>query len=112
MKAQKKSQTLLIFVVFVVSFISWSFLRPHRKANEFNGSNKSQTFFPVSDKGNYDPVADTEDIELSKIPINDNYPVAENVFVQKIKGDDTHIMIIAQYSRTELNERYLAINNN
>ncbi|HEY6978076.1 MAG TPA: hypothetical protein VH396_17370 [Chitinophagaceae bacterium] len=111
MKTQKKNRTLLLLLVFAVNFISWSFLKPHPEKKFIHGTGYPALFTP-GDKDNDDPVVDTGDVWLSKIPVSDTNPAAKNVFVQKIKGDNAHILIIAQYLKTEISERYLAINDN
>jgi hypothetical protein len=111
MKTQKKNRTLIILLVFAINFISWRFLKPNLEEKFIPGADY-HSLFTSSDKDSDDPIVDTEDIELSKIPVSDTNPIAKNVFVQKIKGDDAHIIISAQYLKTDISERYLAINNN
>ncbi|MBC8046615.1 MAG: hypothetical protein H7Y00_07450, partial [Fimbriimonadaceae bacterium] len=53
--------------------------------------------------------------DLKNVQINPAYemnpPIAEDVLVQKIEGDENHMLIIAKYSKQIFKEKYLAIDN-
>jgi hypothetical protein len=53
--------------------------------------------------------------DLKDVQINPKFemtpPIAEDVFVQKIEGDDKNILVVAKFSKEQLNEKFLAIDN-
>lgn len=53
--------------------------------------------------------------DLKDVQVNPKFemtpPIAEDVFVQRIEGDDKNVLIIAKFSKEQLGEKFLAINH-
>lgn len=62
------------------------------------------------DKKKSEKTEPTPDVKINAA-FEMNPPIAEKVFVQKIAGDSNNVLFFAQFSRTEIKENFLAIDN-
>src|SRR4051794_4775285 len=98
MKILKKSSAVLL-MIFATLFLSW---------DHFNSSKTGSKYLSTS--------FHQHDMNLTDVEISENeenydnqVPAAEDVLVQKIPGDNSHLLMIAFYSKENYSGKFLTL---
>src|SRR6266487_6629741 len=113
MKTLKKYTLSCSVVIFTIALVSW---------NYSNNSTKEPDTFSLSYLNNKNFIGFTEpeittfnaDNDWFKLSPEQNEPAppAEDVLVQKIRGDNNHLLMMAFYSKENYSGQFVIIENN
>ncbi|HXL55302.1 MAG TPA: choice-of-anchor X domain-containing protein, partial [Chitinophagaceae bacterium] len=109
MKSSEKRVILSTIAGLTIILLSWNHLdRPNQKRMLFTNGNKSLSGLNESEISAY-----TEDDDWFLPPdSNQAAPPAEDVLIQKIHGDNNHLLMMAFYSKENYSGQFVTIINN
>jgi len=109
MKTSKKCTLLCSVVICAIALISWSYSNHSTKKspNYFHQYHKNLSAFMEE---NMSIFSAEDDWDFSP-DSNEKYPPAEDVLVQRIPGDNNHMLIIAFYSKENYSGQFVTIEN-
>jgi hypothetical protein len=102
----KKSTTLLLLLLLVLTTIllSWNHNNLQPKLDNVSSNDD---FYGLTDAEMSVYITDYEDQYLP--PVTNPSPVAEDVLVQKIPGDNKHLLMMAFYSKENYSEPFVVL---
>lgn len=110
MKTLKKYSVLVSVLIITAALLSWSISNNQKDYTPLKSFlyNKGFHGFTDAQLGAY-----TADEEWNFSPgSGSRYPAAEDVLIQRIPGDNNHLLLIAFYSKENHSELSLTVNNN
>lgn len=110
MKTIKKYTILFSLLIIATALLSWGI--------SSNAGKESTSLYTYLHNENFHGFTNADlsalqaDGEWNFAPgSKSKYPAAEDVLVQKIPGDNSHLLLIAYYSKENFSEQYFTINN-
>ena len=99
-----KKYSLILLMIFAILFLSWNFFKNSKAGSkDVSASFRSDNMNLTKEEMAF--INENEEHHDNKVP------AAEDVLVQKIPGDNNHLLMMAFYSRENYSEKFLTLWN-